>query len=345
MGDFSLVLQKAAPAGGRVKKGAIVAEFDRQYMLLRLDDYRAQLDQQAANLLSLKANLEVDQKAHRQSIEVARGNLEKARYDLKTTPVQSAIAAEQLKLAEEEAAAQYKQLLSEVKNKEVSQQAEWRISVLEHDQNKIEFQRSQANADRMLFRSSIDGIVVMGTTFRGTEFSQIRVGDEVRPGMMFMRVVDPSSMVVEAVVNQADIEMLRVGARAKVRFDAYPDLELPGRVYSIAAMPKSGGFRAAYVKEVPVVVKLDRLDPRVVPDLSVSVDVAAGGEENAVIAPLEAVFRDPPDARPFVFVSTGSGWERRPIELGLANHIAAVVRSGLKPGEILAVERPAQGSK
>jgi HlyD family secretion protein len=345
MGDFSLNLQRAVPAGVRVKKGDPIAEFDRQYMLLRLDDYRAQLDQQAAALLSLRANLEVEKKAHRQSIEVAKATLDKARYDLKTTPVLSAIASEQLKLAEEEAAAQYKQLQSEVKNKEVSQEAQWKISALEHDQNKIEFQRSQANADRMLFRAPIDGLVVMGVTFRGSEFSQIRAGDDVRPGMMFMRVVDPSSMVVEAVVNQADIEQLRIGARARVRFDAYPDLELPGRVHSIAAMPKSGGARAAYVKEVPVVIKMERLDPRVVPDLSVSVDVVLAVEPDAVIAPLEGIFTGPPGAAPFVFVRTDSGWERRPVELGLTNNVAAVVRSGLRPGEVIAAERPSVEQK
>jgi multidrug resistance efflux pump len=340
MGDFGLVLQRAAAPGGRVRKGDLIAEFDRQYMLIRLDDYRAQLDQQAAGLVSLKANLDVEKKAHRQSIEAARASLEKARYDLKTAPVQSAIVSEQLKLAEEEAAAQYKELLGEVKNKDISQEAQWRISVLEHNQNKIEFQRSQANADRMVFRAPIDGIAVMGTTFRGAEFSQIRAGDEVRPGMMFMRVVDPSSMVVTAVINQADIEQLRIGARARVRFDAYPDLELPGRVHSIAAMPKSGGSRAAYVKEVPVIIKMERLDPRVVPDLSVSVDILLGGEPDAVVAPREGIFTDPPGNKPFVLVHTASGWERRPVELGLTNNVAAVIRSGLRPGEVIAAERP-----
>jgi len=319
----------------------VVAEFDRQYMLIRLDDYKAELDQQVANLQSLRANLDVDKKAHEQSIAVAKAGLDKARYDLKTTPVQSAIVAEQLKLAEEEAAAQYKQLLSEVKHKATSQQADWKISSLQYEQNKIEFQRSQVNADRMLFRAPIDGIVVMGSTFRNGEFSQIRAGDEVRPGMMFMRVVDPGSMVVETAVNQADIELLRLGARAKIRFDAYPDLELPGRVYSIGAMPKQGGFRADYVKEVPVLLKLERLDPRVVPDLSVSVDVVIGNEPSTTIAPREGIFRDAPDAAPYAMVRTASGWEKRPVEIALMNNVAVAIRSGLRPGEVIAAERPA----
>ena len=330
----------AAPAGSRVKKGDVIAEFDRQYMTLRLDDYKVQLDQQTASLDTLKANLDVDKKAHAQSIAVAKATLDKARYDLKTVPVQSAIAAETLKLAEEEAAAQYKELLGEMKHKDVSQQADWKISVLQLDQNKIEFQRAQMNADRMLFRAPLDGTVVMGTTFRNGEFSQIRVGDEVRPGMMFMRVVDPDSMVVEASVNQADIEMIRIGARARIRVDAYPGLEMPGRVYSIGAMPKSGGFRIDYVKEVPVVVKIDKLDPRVTPDLSVSVDITVESAPEAVIAPREAIFRDAPDGQPYVFLQGAAGWERRPVELGIVNNVAAAIRSGLRAGDVVAAERP-----
>jgi hypothetical protein len=139
--------------------------------------------------------------------------------------------------------------------------------------------------------------------------------------------------------------MLRVGSRAKVKFDAYPDLELPGHVYSIGAMPKTGGFRAAYVKELPVTIKLDALDPRVVPDLSVSVDVMVEAEQQAAVAPLETIFRDKPGAEPYVFVQGPAGWERRPVELGLTNNVAAVVRSGLRPGEVIAAERPRMEQK
>jgi len=147
-------------------------------------------------------------------------------------------------------------------------------------------------------------------------------------------------MVVNALVNQADIETVRVGARARVRFDAYPDLELPGRVYSIGAMPKTGGFRAEYVREIPVNIRLERLDPRVVPDLSVSADLVIEAETDTVVAPLEAVFQDQPGGETYVFVRQASGWERRPVEVALKNNVAAAIRSGLQPGEVIAAERP-----
>ena len=58
-GDFMLVLTNVATPGSHVKKGDIVAEFDRQYQLVRLDDYRASLAQMEANIKKLEADLAV----------------------------------------------------------------------------------------------------------------------------------------------------------------------------------------------------------------------------------------------------------------------------------------------
>ncbi len=343
--DFTLTLQKVVPPGTFVKKGDIVAEFDRQYMLTRLDDYRATMDQVEAGMRILEADLEVERKAHQQSIESAKADLEKAQIDLKTVPVQSAIMTERLKLIAEHAEARYKQLLKEVSLKEITYAADRRIAELEREQARNELKRAEANAERLLIRAPIDGIVVMESIFRSGEMARIQAGDQLAPGMLFMRIVDLTSMLVQARANQVDVERIRIGAHARVRFDAFPDLELPARVHAIAPMPVSGGFRAAYVKEVPVVLKLEKLDPRVVPDLSVSADVVLDSEDEAVLVPLAGVFRDSPDGQPYVFVQKPGGWERRPVELGLRNHLVAAVRSGLRPGEIVALERPPAGRK
>jgi HlyD family secretion protein len=320
----------------------VIAEFDRQYQLVRLDDFRASVANLENGLKTLRQTLDTEKKAHQASIEAAMADLDKARYDLKTIPVQSAIVAEQLKLAEQEAAARYKELLSEVKPKGEAQNAEWHLNTLEHEQGKIELGRAERNAERMLVRAPIDGTTTMNSTWRGGEFGQIRAGDELHAGVLFMKVVDPGSMIVTATVNQTDIEMIRVGYEARVHFDAYPDLELPARVYSIGAMPNTGGFRTSYVKAVPVVLKLDRLDPRVIPDLSVAVDVVLSAEPAGVLAPREGIFADAPGGTAYVFVANKGGWERREVEIGLTNNIATVVRSGLRPGEVIAAERPPQ---
>lgn len=345
-GDFSLVLQQLIKPGSHVKKGEMLAEFDRQYMLLRLDDYRVSVDQQGKELVTLKANLDVAKKAHEQKIVAAKGDLDQAALDLKTLPVRSAIDSERLKLAHEEALARYKQLLSEVKHFERSQQAQYRIADLDFRQSQLELQRSEANTNRMVANAPINGLTVMQNTFRGTEFGQIQEGDQLRPGQPYMQVVDVSAMVIEAKVSQVDVEHLRIGAKAVVRFDAYPDLVLPAHVFSIGAMTNPGGMRASFVREVAVKLRLDELDPRVIPDLSVSADVVieTAPEPSTLIA-RESVFRDSADTDPYVFVRAGTAWVRRNVELGLANNISVAVTSGLEKGEVVALSRPPAASK
>jgi hypothetical protein len=100
-------------------------------------------------------------------------------------------------------------------------------------------------------------------------------------------------------------------------------------------------MRAAFVKDIPVVLRLDKLDTRVIPDLSVSVDIELATEtQAAAVAPLGSVFRDGAGERPFVFVKKADGWERREVDLGLSNNLVVAVRSGLQPGEVIAAEYP-----
>lgn len=339
-GDFSLVLQDVARAGSKAKRGQVVAEFDRQYMQQRLDDYNASVVQADATVARLRADLAVARKIKDQDISTAKAALEKARLDVRTTPVLSAIDTERVQLALSEAETKYKSLLKDLKDFETSQTAQFRNAELDVQETKVELKRAEANVNRMLLKAPIDGLVVMQSIPRGGELAQVQKGDQLRPGMMFMTIVDTGSMVVNASVNQTDVEQLRIGQKATVRFDAYPDLKLPARVYSLGGVPKTGGQRDRYVKEIAVRLKLEETDPRVIPDLSVSADVVLGSEENATVAPLAAIFRADQDDQPFVYVRTPDGWIRRDIEVGLTSNLVASVRSGLKPGEQLALEVP-----
>jgi multidrug resistance efflux pump len=340
-----LVLQKLAKPGTHVKQGEVVAEFDRQNMLLRLDDYQASVLQHQASVRRLRSDLDVQQKAHEQSIAQAKGLLEKARLDLKTLPVLSDMDAVRAKLAVEEAETKYKNLVGEAKLVETSIQAQIRDDELDLEQSRIELKRAQTNADRMIVKAPIDGLAVMQQIPRGGELAQVQAGDQLWPGIMFLSIVDTRSMIVNASANQVDVERLRIGAKALVRFDAYPDLVLPARVYSLGGIAKSGGMRGDFVKLMPVKLKLEATDPRVIPDLSVSVDVVLATEpQEAAVVPLGAVFHDSAAPAPFVFVRTESGWIRRDIELGVANNIAAAVRSGLRAGEVVALDRPSSPS-
>lgn len=337
---FTSVLQQLVPPGSLVKKGDIVAEFDRQYMLIRLDDYRAMLISHELSVTTLNAQLDIRRKAYEQQILKAKGSLDRATLDLKTSPVRSAIQTEHFKLAVAEARARYEQLSKDLTNVIVSERAAIRNTELNLREAQMEMQRAQANADRMVVRAPIAGLAVMQTIHRSGEPSQIREGDQLSPGQPYVQIVDLRSMVVHATINQVDAEQLRLGLQARVRVDAFPDLELPARLYHIGAIASSRGFRGNYVKEIPIRLKLDKTDSRVIPNLSVNADVILDNEPQAPLIPLEAVFSGAPGEPPFAWVQGPAGWEKTELELGLANHVAAAVRSGLHEGDVVATQWP-----
>lgn len=343
-GDFTLVLQYLIKPGSLVKKGDTIAEFDRQYMLLRLEDYKATMETAKAQLAQQRANLDLARYIHNQNVEKAKAALDKAKLDMKTLPVLSAIDQERVKLALEEAEAQYKQQLAEGKFIDEQEKAQLRYAELEFKALEIEYRRAQSNADRMLAKAAISGMTVMQNILRGGEMAQIQQGDQLYPGQFYMQVVDPNSMIINATVNQVDAEQLRIGMKARVRFDAYPGLEVPAHIVNIAAVPKSGGMRANYVREIPVRLRLDQMDPRIIPDLSASVDVVLACEEQPAVAPLAAVFTDNESGKPYVFLREGNAWRRRDIELGLSNFLVTSVK-GLPAGAVVALDPPPAGGK
>jgi HlyD family secretion protein len=337
--DFTLVLLHLAKPGIHVKKGDVVAEFDPTNQLLRLDDYKDAVVQLENTIQKMMANLAATKEAHNQSVRTAKADWDKALLDLKTAAIRSQIDAEKYKLTVEEADSKYKQLVAESALVDESQRAAIRSSELTRDQSKMELSRAEINVQRMTIKAPMDGIVVMGNLVLNNELRQIREGDQISAGQPFMYVVDPRSMVLNATVNQVDAERLRLGMKSTVRLDAYSEVQLPGTLIGIGAMSKTSTFRSSYVGEIPIRMKIDKMDPRVIPDLTGSAEVVLNSEENTLVAPRAAVFEE--EGGQFVYVQGQDGWVRKKVDLGLTSFTHVSIRSGLQQGEVIAAQRPA----
>src|SRR5271157_5047465 len=338
MNDFSLVIMTLANAGLHVKTGDVVGQFDPQMQQQRLDDYKDSVIQTQNAVRKMIANLASIRDAHDQTVRTGKANWDKALLDLQTAPIRSAIDAEKYKLAAEQTEATYKQLVYEASLVVEQQAAQIRVQQLNLDQSAIELKRAEMNVQRMTIKTPMDGIVVMQSIVRNGEFGQIREGDQVFAGQPFMQIVDPSSMVLNATVNQVDAEKLRLGMKCNIRLDAYPDIEMPGSLIGIGALSKTSTFRASYVGEIPIRIKIERTDSRVIPDLTGSAEIELSSESNTLLAPREAVFQE--NGSPVVFLQGPEGWIRKPIELGVVNFTTVSIHSGVKKGDVIALQRP-----
>ncbi|MCB9383764.1 MAG: efflux RND transporter periplasmic adaptor subunit [Bryobacterales bacterium] len=340
------IIEMAAP-GSTVQKGQMVAGFDRQSQQQLIDDQQANVVQANALIDSTRAKLMIEMETKRQEMVTAKAEYEKAKMDLRTAEVRSEIEAEVLKNVAQQAEAAYKQLEREVKLLEDAHAAALRQAEIDKAQEEVDLKRAELNAQYLEIHTPIPGVVVMQTIFRGGSFAQVALGDEVYPGAYFMQIVDPASMVLEARVNQADSQKIRVGASADVRLDAYPDKVWRGRVESIAAMTGGGGDGRSrtgtgdYVREITVTVKILDASELIIPDLSASADVRLTTHEQVVIAPREALEQEGDGW--FVRVRSSGGknaFERRPVEVASKTDTQVAVARGLEPGEEVALEPP-----
>ena len=305
--DFILTLLRLAKAGTQVKAGDVVAQFDPENQVQRLDDYQDSVVQLKNSIGKMIANLAASKEAHEQKVRMAWADRQKALLDLKTTPIRSQIDAEKLRLTAEETELKHKEMVAQQALVEESQRASIRASALVLKQSAIELERAENNVKRMTMTAPIEGIVVIGSVVLNGEHRQIREGDQVSPGQPVLYIVDPSSMALNGTANQVDAERMRLGMRARVLLDAYPEAEMAGSLIGVGAMAKVSAFRAGFVGEIPVRIRIDGRDPRLLHDLTGSAEVLLNSERNVLLAPLPAVFKR---ERPIIRV----GQERRELD-------------------------------
>ena len=182
----------------------------------------------------------------------------------------------------------------------------------------------------------MDGQAVLKPIRRGGEMAQVKVGDELSPGQQFMRVVDLSSMQVEATINQAESELIHIGQPAAVRFDAFPELLLKGRVEMVGALAVSGRRVSYYIRRIPVLIAIEERDARVFPDLTASATVVVSQRDNALILPRQAVREQ--GGKALVYVKREGAFLTREVEVGGRSNTQVAVISGLQEGEEVALQ-------
>ena len=326
-----LVLIKLVTGGALVKKGEIVAQIDPQATQDHVDDVQDMVKQAKADVEKRKAEQAIEWEMLQQTLRQAKADMDKARLDAKTAGILTPIEKELLQLSVEETQARYKQLQQNLAHQKDAFAAEIRILEITRERQERHLGRHTSDLVRFTMRAPMDGIAVMQPMFRGGEMSQIKEGDQVGPGQLFMKVVDPLSMQLEAKVNQAESSDLRVGQLVNIHLDAFPGLEFSGSIHSIGALAAGGWMQNYYIRNIPVTVTITGSDPRLIPDLSGSADVSLGRAENVLAIPMTAVHQQ--NGRSTVLVRRGAEFEERPVSLGFHNEEFVAVTSGLNAGD------------
>jgi HlyD family secretion protein len=292
--------------GMRVAEGQVLARLDDTNVVASLQLARAQLESARTSLAETQVRLkEAQQDLQRQSELIAKNVVARADFDH----------------AEADAAA-YKARLAQ-------QQVD--VTVAERTVTIWEQQ-----LDDMVLRAPFSGIVTSKNAQPGEMISPISAGGGfTRTGIC--TVVDMGSLEIEIDVNEAYINRVEPAQPVEATLDAYPDWKIPCKV--IAIIPTADRDKST----VKVRIGFDKLDPRILPEMSAKVAFREEGTAHAaavaaVIVPKAAIRQD--TGRDVVMVVRDGRAERRAVTVSSTTDSDSALSAGLAPGERVVVDGP-----
>lgn len=155
------------------------------------------------------------------------------------------------------------------------------------------------------------------------------VGEIAASDKSLFTVSDLSSIWVEGNLSDRELGLVRVGADAEIRVDAYPDDVFRGKVIYLA------GTLDPTTRTVLARVEIANRDLRLKPQMFARMAIATGNSTPQLTVPASAVTLV--QGEPAVFVADGGGFNPRPVERGEAVGDRVVIRRGLAAGDRIAV--------
>jgi RND family efflux transporter MFP subunit len=143
-------------------------------------------------------------------------------------------------------------------------QARYDAALASRNAARSDAQRASAQLARYEIRAPFSGVVINKAAQPGEIISPVSAGGGfTRTGIC--TIVDMSSLEIEVDVAEAYIARVSEGQRVEATLDAYPGETFPARV--IATIPAADRSRAT----VRVRIGFDQLDPRILPEMAISV--------------------------------------------------------------------------
>ena len=333
----SLTISDMVTEGTVVKKGDYVAMFDRTEFQNTLTSYQENLE----SLLLTHENLLLDSAVRlsglRDDIVNQRHTIENSRATLTNSQYESAgtIRTAELNLQREENS--LRQLLNSYQlstEQILARIANSNTNISRMRQRIADYQKA---LDLFYITAPADGMVVYAKDFRG---SKIKTGSSVN---MMQNVVatlpDLSSMLSKVYVSEIDINKLSTGMDVQLKVDAFPSRLYTGKISKVAKVGEK--LANADSKVFEVLIKLDKVDSQLRPDMTTTNTVKIATFEDVVYIPNAAVHTG---ADSVTVVYTKSG-KKQVVLLGSSNAENIIVEQGLKEGDIVYLTTPRKAEK
>src|SRR5713226_4032410 len=328
----SMVITKLAPAGTHIKKGDFLVEFDPQAQTKDYLEKKGAYESLVGQVAQKRSEEAIASSKDDTAMKQAEDELKRAQLELQKNEIVSRIDAEKNQEALDEAQSTFKQLKETYQLKRAAAAATIRIQEIQRDRALEAMHYAQGNAAKMVVHSPMPGVVVYNTIWLGGRMGTVQQGDQVRPGVPFLQVVDPSQMEVRVDLNQVDLLNVHPGQHAQMHLDAYPGMTLPAVLEELSPLGHPGQF-AEVVRSFTARFSVQGTDPRLLPDLSAALDLDLGSQNHVLVVPWQSIGIE--GNHSFVWLRSTVGFEKRSVQTGSRNDLEAVVNSGLSEGDLI----------
>ncbi|MEN6608150.1 MAG: HlyD family efflux transporter periplasmic adaptor subunit [Bryobacteraceae bacterium] len=288
---FSVQVPRLAGSSGRITLTRIVtngtrvgvddqlAEFDRTGELDAAREAKAKYQDLVHQVEQRRAENNSTARQRIADIQQAQADLDKAQLKLKIAETLSEIDRLKNEVRLKDATERVASLKKADALRTEAETASLRVLELQRDREKLRWERAQANAERLLVRAPMAGIVALESVWRTGTLGHPQEGDQLWGGQRLLRVFDPAEMRVRAFVDEPDVAALTPGCRAEVRLDAYPGAVLRARLES--ASPAATAALGTPLKTFDAIFRFERHDDHLMPDLSAALTIDVGGTLDA----------------------------------------------------------------
>ena len=156
------------------------------------------------------------------------------------------------------------------------------------------------------------------------------IGATVGSDANLFKIIDLSRVWIDANVFEKDLERVRRGQEVKVSVPAFPESSFSGRVILINSVvdPET--------RSVKVRTEVPNPDGRLKPDMFANVQIITDLHRASISIPQSAVLND--GGKTVVFVSEGSGYQKRVVIAGIQSSDRIEIRDGLNAGDKVVVK-------
>ncbi len=332
MRSADLRIQDIVPEGTEVKEGDYVAQLDRSEfdntlkdILERLQSLQKDLDMMILDTAVTLSASRDDVQNQKYIVEADSITLRNSQYEPPTTIRQAEINYDQAKRTLGQRERRYTLNVAYAKFRINNQ----RMIIGRITRRKNDYEEVLSS---FTIKAPASGMVIYKRDWRG---NKRKTGSMVNA---FDRVVaslpDLSSMMSRIYVSEVEISRMKVGQKASMVVDAFPQRTFNGLVSSVANIGEKLPNTDSKVFEV--LIKIDGTDPLLRPSMTTGNKVVIETYSNVNQVPIECVHAED-DSIPFVYTKKGT---RQIVLLGVSNEKNVIIEQGLEQGVSIYLATP-----